>query len=435
MRSRLLWRRSATAAGLYASVAFGILGTIVAANSLGLAAFGVFATALATASFFQTLLDLTVEESLTKYGFRYVANEDWGRLRRLFRRALELKLAGGLAAGFVLVALAPVADSIFDAEDLRAPFLAAALLPVVQSPENVGATAMLLRGRYDLRGAYQAVSMALRFSAIAVGVQLGVWEAIALIVVAQAVATVGVSVAGQLALSRFPRAPQVAIGSDRREIVFFVLGSSLATAVVSLRTTLTPIILGLVSGTSAVGLFRVAQAPQTGLAAATGPVRLVLLTEQTRDWEHGRRGVVMEGVKRYMLRAAAVMAVAVPIFFVAMPWLVDVVFHDPGFDGAVDAARIVLFAGAIHVVFGWTKSLPTTIGKPRLRVITHGIEALVLLPLVAVLGSRWGVTGAGVAVLLSAVAFALAWCVALARIQADLAAVGPGARPTSAPAS
>jgi hypothetical protein len=47
--------------------------------------------------FFQTLLDLTVEESLTKFGFRYVAGEDWGRLRRLFRQALLLKLRGRLS--------------------------------------------------------------------------------------------------------------------------------------------------------------------------------------------------------------------------------------------------------------------------------------------------------------------------------------------------
>ena len=62
----------------------------------GLADYGVFATALVTVGFFQTLLDLTVEESLTKFGFRYVAGEDWGRLRRLFRQALFLKLAGGV---------------------------------------------------------------------------------------------------------------------------------------------------------------------------------------------------------------------------------------------------------------------------------------------------------------------------------------------------
>ena len=92
-------------------------GTIVAARVLGLADFGVFATALVTVGFFQSLLDLTVEESLTKYGFRYVAGEDWGRLRRLFRQALLLKLAGGFVATMLLVALAPFADELFDADD------------------------------------------------------------------------------------------------------------------------------------------------------------------------------------------------------------------------------------------------------------------------------------------------------------------------------
>src|SRR3989337_2840989 len=98
MVARVLRRRSATAAWIYVAVAFGILGTIVAARVLGLEEFGVFATALAAVGFFQILLDLTVEESLTKYGFRYVAAGDWGRLRRLFRQMLKFKLVGGALA-------------------------------------------------------------------------------------------------------------------------------------------------------------------------------------------------------------------------------------------------------------------------------------------------------------------------------------------------
>ena len=434
MRSRLLWRRSATAGWLYASVALGILATIVAANVLGLEDFGLFATTLAAASFFQTLLDLTVEDSLTKYGFRYIAHEDWGRLRRLFRRALQLKLAGGAVAFICLVALAPLADIVFGADGLWAPVLAAAALPLVQAPENVGGTALLLRGRYDVRGAYLTFSMALRFGAIALGVQMGVWEALALVVVAQAIATTVVSVAGLAALQRFPRAPEVPLGDDRREIASFVAGSSLATGVISLRTTLAPMVLGVVAGTNAVGLFRVAQAPQSGLTAATAPVRLVLLTEHTRDWEHGRERAVMAAVRSYTVHAAGLMAVAVPVFFVLMPWLVRTVFRDDAYEAAIDAARIVLFAGAIQVVLGWSKSLPTTIGRPRLRVITHGIEIAVLLPLVAILGAEWGVTGAAVAVLASALAFAAAWAVALVRLHGQVAAVPP-ASPTSAPVS
>ena len=421
MRSRLFWRRSATAAGLYVAVAFGILGTIVAARRLGLEQFGLYATVMAAAGFFQTLLDLTVEESLTKYGFRYVAAEDWGRLRRLFGRALQVKLLGGALDMLALAALAPLADTIFDTEGLTTPLLVASLLPLVQATENVGSTALLLRGRYDLRGGVMALSMGLRLAAILIGAQYGVTETVALIVAAQVVATFVVSALGWLAFRRFPRAPARALGEDRPEVVSFVLRSSAATGMLALRTTLAPLILGVAAGPTAVGLLRVAQSPQSGFAAASSPVRLILLTEQTRDWEHGRERRVIEGVKRFMLGAAAVAAVSLPIFMWAMPWLVRVVFGEE-YEPAVTAARIVLVAAALQLVFGWTKSFPVTIGRPGLRILAHGIETAVLLPLVAVLGAEWGVTGAAVATLVSSAVFAATWTVLLLRVRAEVAA-------------
>ena len=116
-------------------------------------------------------------------------------------------------------------------------------------------------------------------------------------------------------------------------------------------------------------------------------MRLVLLTEQTRDWEHGRAQTVLRGVKRYSLGAAAVALVSVPIFLLLMPWLVRVVFGEE-YLPAVEAARIVLVSAAILLILGWSKSLPVTIGRPRLRIVTHSLEAIVLLPLVVVLGDR-----------------------------------------------
>jgi O-antigen/teichoic acid export membrane protein len=99
---------------------------------------------------------------------------------------------------------------------------------------------------------------------------------------------------------------------------------------------------------------------------------------------------------------------------------------------AVDAARIVLVAAAILLVLGWSKSLPVTIGRPRLRIVTHGIETAVLLPLVAVLGARWEVTGAAVAILVATLAFAAAWGVVLFRLRAELDAAGRLGAPTAA---
>jgi O-antigen/teichoic acid export membrane protein len=421
MSSQLLRRRSATAALIYVAVAFGIVGTIVAARVLGLAEFGVFATALAAVGFFQVLLDLTVEESLTKYGFRYVASEDWGRLRRLFRQMLKLKLVGGALASAMLVALAPAADAIFDEEGVGVALLAAALLPLVQAPENVGATALLLHSRYDLRSAYQAGSAALRLVAIAAGAPFGVEEALAAVVVAQVVATGVVSVVGLVALRRFPQAPARELGEDVPGIRSFVLQSTVATGVISLRTTLVPLVLGVVAGPTQVGLFRIAQTPQTGLAAASSPARLMLLTEQTRDWEGGRHVSVLDGIRKYTIGATAIMVVAVPAFFFAMPWLVQTVFGAE-YEPAVEAARIVLLAAAIQFAIGWTKSLPVTIGRPQLRIVTHGLETIVAIPLVAVLGTEWGATGAAVAVLVSTGVFAVAWAIAIARLRSDMGA-------------
>lgn len=421
----MLRRRSATAAWIYASVACGIVGTIVAARVLGRDDFGVFATALVVVGFFQILLDLTVEESLTKYGFRYVTGQDWGRLRRLFRQALKLKLVGGALATILVVALSPFANEIFDADGVQQALLAAALLPLVQSSENVGATALLLHSRYDLRGVYQAGSAALRLVAIVVAAPLGVTEALVGIVLAQATSTVVISFVGVAALRRFPSEPARALGEDVPEIRTFVLQSSLATGVISLRTTLIPLILGVVSGTTQVGLFRIAQTPQTGLAAASSPARLMLMTEQTRDWEKGARRSILAGIRSYTKWAGALMLLAVPAFFVAMPWLVELVFGSE-YNGAVTAARIVLLAAAIHFALGWTKSLPVTIGRPRLRIVCHGLETLVAVPLVAVLGATWGATGAAVAVLASTFVFAAAWIVVVLRLRDEVHAAEPG---------
>ncbi len=69
------------------------------------------------------------------------------------------------------------------------------------------------------------------------------------------------------------------------------------------------------------------------------------------------------------------------------------------------------------MILSWTKTFPVTIGRPGLRLIAHGVETAVLLPLIVVFGKLWGVTGAGVAVLVSSAAFALAWAAIYLRLR------------------
>src|SRR6185312_602386 len=176
------------------------------------------------------------------------------------------------------------------------------------------------------RGWLLSATMAIRLVAILVGASIGVTAAFAALCVGQLFATAISGTAGFAALRRFPHAAPRPLGTDRRELLSFVAQSSVATGVISLRAALAPVLLGVVAGTTEVGYYRVALAPQSGFSAASAPVRLVLLTEQTRDWEHGREQNVLRGLRSYTLAAAAVAAVAVPVFLLAMPWLVRVVF-------------------------------------------------------------------------------------------------------------
>ena len=418
MGSRLLWRRSATAVGTYASVAFGVLGTIVAARVLGAGDFGRFALAYAVVSFFQVVLDLTLEEAVVKYGFRYRIQGEWAKLRRLYEVGFGAKLVGGAVAAVLVVALAPFASSVFGTEGLETALLIGALLPLVQSPEAVAGTAFLLHGRYDVRGWFLALSMLLRFGAFVVGAPHGIAWTMAALVVAQVAATAAISAAALLALRRFPLPPAEPLGEERRAIAKFAAQSSIASGVVAVRPTLSPVLLGLVSIPVQVGFFRVAQAPAQGFNAVVAPARIVLLTENTRQWEEGRPERVFSSLRTYMVAAAALMLVAVPVFYVLMPWLLPLVFGDD-YAGAVTAAQIVLFAGAVQLVLGWTKGFPVSIGRPNLRIVAHGIETVVLIPLVLALGVRWDAAGAAGAMLASTLVFALVWAILWARVRAQ----------------
>ena len=52
----------------------------------------------------------------------------------------------------------------------------------------------------------------------------------------------------------------------------------------------------------------------------------------------------------------------------------------PKYTPATDAARVMLFAAAVQLVFGWTKSFPVSIGRPNLRILAHGIGGIRDLP-------------------------------------------------------
>jgi O-antigen/teichoic acid export membrane protein len=384
---------------------------------LGPSGAGRFSIVMGVFSFVSLLLELTSDEALVKYGFRYAAREEWGRFHRLVRLTFSFELLTAIASGALIAVLAPFVGSIFNgARGLTGAMLVAAPLPALEAIETMGATALILRGRYDVRGVALAGSMGLRLAGLAIGCQHGVTAAILGLLAAQTVTTTTVAGAGLVALRRFPSAEPAPLGEDRRGILGFVAQSSLDTCLVSFRIWIAPLALGIVRSAVDVGLFRGAQAPQTAFAAFSAPVRMILLADQTRDWEHDRPERVFAGVRRYMTASSLVMLVVLPPLLWAMPWLVRL-FLGHAYLPATDAARLIVGAAAIQLVFGWTKSFAVTVGRPGLRLLAHGIEAAVLLPLIVGLGSLWGVTGAAIAVVIASAVHAAVWAAMFAGLR------------------
>jgi O-antigen/teichoic acid export membrane protein len=417
MRSRVLWRRSATAIGVYVSTVLGFLATVVATRELGTSDYARFAAIVAATAFLQLLLDLTVEEALVKYGVRYAEAERWGRLRRIFEVALAFKLAGGLLGAAALLALAPLAGRIWDADAVVVPLLVAAAIPLVQAPEGVAGGAIILRGRYDVRGAFLALSMGLRLAGVGVGCLWGVTGGIVGMVAAQVVATAAISAVGLAAFRRFPQAPSERLGEDAAGLRRFVASSTASSSLLSARTTLGTALVPTVAPIEQAAFFRNAQAPATGLAALSAPARLDLFTEQTRDFEAGRHEQMYAMLRRYIAGTTLLMLVVVPVLWWLMPALMGLAYGHEFRVHATDAARLVLVAAALQLIWGWTKSFPVSIGRPGLRLVAQSVEIAVFVPLLLLLASRWGATGGAAAVVVSTAVFCALWAVLLVRLR------------------
>ena len=133
-------------------------------------------------------------------------------------------------------------------------------------------------------------------------------------------------------------------------------------------------------------------------------------------------------LRRYSLGAGVFMLVVLPPLAVLMPTLIRFAYGHAAAP-ATNAARLFLAAAAIQVVLGWSKSFPVSIGRPEFRLLAQGAEIAVLVPLLIVLGSRYGATGGAGAFVIAACVFAAVWTGIVYRLRrerrAARAAVAP----------
>jgi hypothetical protein len=154
----------------------------------------------------------------------------------------------------------------------------------------------------------------------------------------------------------------------------------------------------------------VAQAPQSGFQTLSAPARMVLLNEQTRDW-NGAINRQCCAACRYS-SGALLIRCARTAALIFLPTLIRWIYTSAYVDATL---RVCHDCGRRAVRRRLDEVLPVTIGRPGLRS-SHGIETIVVLPLVVVLGAEWA-PPAPPAMLVGMVVFAVIWVFIFLRIE------------------
>ena len=398
MAPRDIRRRAVTAAALYGGTAAGILGTLIAVRVLGPDQFGLFTLALATASFVQLLLDTTVEEAIVKYGFRYSADGGLGTAARpLPGRAAASSGEAARSPRWSCCSSSRSPTRSSTSPDLTAPLVVAAFIPLAQAPEGIAGASMIVAGRYDLRAIFGGLAdgppARRRRGRGPVRRHVGRRRD-------PRRADPGSCASGYAGHRLFSRAP--GRGPDRPPPRPGASCSASSSSRASARRSSRCATRSRRSPSASsrpiaqVGYFRAAQAPITGLEALSAPVRLILLTEQTRDVEHGRIAETYRSLRRYVVgatrRRARARAGRLGADAVARRVVLGDRLHPRDRCRADPAARRLPAARARldEVVPGLDRQAGPADRRPRAsRSSCCSRSSLVL-------GDRWGATGAAV---------------------------------------
>ena len=400
-RNRGWWKRvGRTSAATWLSTALAFVATVVVARTLGPTQFGSVVLAVSVAALIASLLDLTLEDAVVHHGFRALRGGHIGALRRLVRTSLSLDILIGLAVAAAIVAAAsPLADLIsggrLDPDLLRV----AALVVLVNTVDGTTGALLLLVDRPDLRAWILAGTNLARLAGVALVLALG-GGALAVVgayVVAGALGSVvQAALAWRLAWVRWRALHDTPGGTVRTGVVTkFAVHTSLAKTVFSGRDLMIPVVLGSLAGPAAVGLFRISLLPVVAVGLISGPIRMLLLPEQNKLHAAQRFTDLWRSVRAHTIAGLAVGVPGAVVGWFALDWLIPALYSST-YDGAVDAARILLVAAVLHLTFSWWKTMPAALGRPELGTRIASVSLVVMIGLLAAFAGR-GDEGAALA--------------------------------------
>lgn len=429
-QQRAFWLRVAAGApGLWLSVALGMATTLVLARILGPKDFGAYALATAVVATVATLLDVPLSEAAVHYASRALAQNAAGSAYVILKRSLAADLMVGLAVAGAVVATADPLAHLASGGWLDPSLVRlAALAALAQTADGTTQAALLLAGRAHTRAWLMAAANLLRLVLVGTAAALTRSPAWAL-GAAAAAATLASLLQARVAWHsgwggwvRGERRPELEVSAAR--MLSFGLRSGLATTISGARSGALPVLLGRWGGPETVSMFEVATFPLQAADVGSAPLRLALFPEQARasargSWDELRRSVGAHTKAGILIGVPAAIA-----GWILLPHLIPALYS-PQYRGAVVPARILLLPAVVGLALGWSKTLPSALGRPEVRIYVLTVDAVVVLAVLWATVGSMGAKGAALALTCGALAQVMAWALLLRRLMPRAAKAHP----------
>jgi O-antigen/teichoic acid export membrane protein len=411
----LSWLLTSNAAGALVAVAQGVL----VARVLGPAGYGQAVLVINLPSVVYTFLDARSTEGTTKFLAEFSESDDRAGYLSLCKHAYVLDLAIGGLAVVLVAALGPwAATHIARSAEAYAAMLIYSLTFLPLAFANTSLAVLSLEGRFAQVARMQLAARAIQLLAVAGLLAAGLgWAGY---VYGAAFGQVVGALLLAAAARRFFRSEWgvgwwsgkwSALKGQRGRLARFYgmtdLNALLGLAAKQLDVT----VLGYLTGSAQVGMYKLAKTIAGQLQQFVGPAQLVAYPRVSREAaKSGRRG--LPGLVMGLQAWVGLPALAVSLLGAAVaPILIPFLFGN-SFVGAVPMFQVLVVAGGVAGLLFWLRPVFYTTGRIRAWLVISAVVATLTVIGYAFAVPRWGALGIAY-VQLSLVIFghgvALAW--------------------------
>jgi O-antigen/teichoic acid export membrane protein len=376
---------------------------------LGLSEYGRLALVMSFVVLVGQFFDVRVGTAETTFGAGRIASKDWAGATSVFRVGYVIDAVTGVL-GFVIVAVAaPFVGPWLIGDEGTQLVLLFGLTLLASTVDNSSATVLRLMGRFRLLATYMTALEMFRIGAIALALIVD-RSLISLVIALVVYDVVGAAVNWLVANRVFSRASgRSLVGrtpsqfTERRAMLRTIFHTNIVSYARIAQVQLPTLLLGALTTTTEVGLYKVGTAAGSMVGRIADPVYAAILPRLSRLWAAGRWNEIARLLRDSTPIAAAVVG-ATLLILVAFSTPVLHLIGGADADGAGPILALVGVAYAVNGALYWSPGLLFAAGRSgtvsAIAVATICLQVIVLVPF----ADRYESIGAALALSVSLIA-------------------------------